>query len=44
MLSAYGACQGAGSYNAGADLNGDGCVDLADLAVILSAFGTTCTG
>jgi alpha-tubulin suppressor-like RCC1 family protein len=40
ILSAFGSCAGAPTYNPQADFNGDGCVSLADLAMLLANFGT----
>ncbi|MCA9244808.1 MAG: PQQ-dependent sugar dehydrogenase [Phycisphaerales bacterium] len=36
LLAAYGACAGDAAYNADADLNADGCVNLSDLAEALT--------
>jgi len=44
MLTCYGKCSGDPDWDecAVADLNGDGCVNLADLAIQLANFGTRC--
>lgn len=39
LLSAFGACVGATSYDHAADLDASNCVDLTDLAELLSRFG-----
>jgi len=41
-LSTFGLCAGDPGYVPGADLTGDGCVNLADLAIVLANFGTSC--
>jgi len=39
LLVTFGACDGDGSFNAAADFDASGCVDLSDLAVLLANFG-----
>ena len=39
LLEAYGACEGDASYDANADLDRNGCINLCDLARLLSNFG-----
>ena len=39
MLSAFGSCVGNAAYVTEADLDGSGCVELSDLAQLLSNFG-----
>lgn len=42
LLSAYGTCSGDPEFLAVADFDGNGCIDLSDLAAILANFGMTC--
>lgn len=42
LLSSFGACIGQTAFNPTAELTGDTCADLADLAVLLANFGRTC--
>ena len=39
LLAAYGTCDGDPDYNPDADLDDSGCIDLADLATLLSNYG-----
>ena len=39
-VAAFGACLGDAAYNIDADFNRSGCVDLTDLSIALSVFGT----
>ena len=41
MLAAYAACAGDSGYAAAADLNLSGCIDLADLQLLLAHYGET---
>lgn len=41
LLAAYGACEGDPDFNAAADFNDSGCVDLSDLSVQLGNYGET---
>ncbi|MFN0135154.1 MAG: PQQ-dependent sugar dehydrogenase [Phycisphaerae bacterium] len=38
LLAAFGSCAGSASYDAAADFNGDACVELRDLALLLTNF------
>jgi len=40
MLSAFGSCDGDPDFNAAADIDGSGRVELDDLAVLLANFGS----
>lgn len=40
MLAAFGACDGDPAFQPPADVDGNGCVELADLAVLLMNYGT----
>jgi hypothetical protein len=42
LLASYGCCDGDACYDCVADLNCDDCVDLRDLADLLSRYGTVC--
>lgn len=42
VLGAYGSCNGQPAYNAAADFDETGCIDLADLAIGLNGFGAPC--
>jgi probable HAF family extracellular repeat protein len=42
LLSHFGECSGDPTYFRPADLDGRGCVDLPDLAIMLAEFGTIC--
>ena len=44
MLAAFGTSSGGAGYTLIADLDMSGTIDLADLAGLLSVFGTTCLG
>ena len=39
LLSAFGSCVGDSGFVAAADIDGNGCIDLADLAGLLANFG-----
>lgn len=41
-LANFGRCAGQSGYDPNADANGDGCVNIADLAIVLAAFGGVC--
>lgn len=43
LLAAYGSCTGDGNYNPAADLDNSGCVNLADLAALLSDYNCDMT-
>ena len=40
LLAAYATCSGDTGYDAAADLDGSGCVDLSDLALMLANYGS----
>lgn len=42
LLAAYRACEGNPDFNPAADFDNSGCVDLSDLAFLLSVYGETC--
>jgi hypothetical protein len=43
LLGAYNHCIGSPQYNPAADFDCNGCVDTADLSVLLSEYGSTCS-
>jgi hypothetical protein len=42
LLAAYGACEGAPSYDPDVDLDESGCVDIDDLVMLLAVYGHEC--
>ena len=42
FLSSFGICAGQPGFNAAADFDGSGCVDIADMGCFLGRFGSTC--
>ncbi len=44
VLVAYGTCSGNGAYDAGADIDADGCVGLGDVSTLLENFGLALAG